>query len=360
MRTPSMIFWLNSYFLAISRSDVSEMMNDINDLKELLNYPKDIVITTHRNPDGDAIGSSLGLYHFLKQLGHSIHIITPSEYPDVFSWMPEIEKIVIYDIDPEYSQELVEKAGLIFFLDFNGLDRIDKLGELIEPVKATKVMIDHHLYPDSCADYILSDTTASSTCELVVDFIKSLEMTRYLNDVVGDCLFTGILTDTGSFKYSTSAKLYRTVAELVELGVDDYRLQDLIFNSMKEKHLRLLGHCLNNRMEILEEYSTGIITLTKDDYADFDIQRGDTEGIVNFLLKVKKVKMAAFITEQPTIVKISLRSKGDFSVQEIAKKHFRGGGHKNASGGFSFQSLESTVNRFKKLLPRYKEQLSIQ
>jgi phosphoesterase RecJ-like protein len=333
------------------------MMNDINDLKVLLNFPKDIVITTHRNPDGDAMGSSLGLYHFLVGLGHSVHVITPSEYPEVFSWMPDAERITIYDIEPEYSKELVERAELIFFLDFNGLDRIDKLGELIDPVKAAKIMIDHHLYPEPCADYILSDTSASSTCELVFDFIHQLEMASHLNLPIAECLFTGILTDTGSFKYSTSAKLYRIVADLVELGVDDYKLQDRIFNSMKEKHLRLLGHCLNNRMEILEEYNTGIITLTKDDYSDFDIQRGDTEGIVNFLLKVKNVKMAAFITEQPTIVKISLRSKGAFSVQEIAKRHFRGGGHRNASGGFSFQSLEVTVNRFKNILPKYKEKL---
>jgi len=334
-----------------------KMINDINDLKVLLNLPKDIVITTHRNPDGDAMGSSLGLYHFLKQLGHSIHIITPSEYPDTFAWMPEAEKITIYDIEPEYSKELVDQAEVIFFLDFNGLDRIDKLGEIIEPVKATKIMIDHHLYPEGCADYLLSDTSASSTCELVFDFIHQLELEKHLDRTIGECLFTGILTDTGSFKYSTSAKLYRIVAELIELGVDDYMLQDLIFNSMKEKHLRLLGHCLNNRMQILEEYNTGIITLTKDDYADFDIQRGDTEGIVNFLLKVKKVKMAAFITEQPTIVKISLRSKGEFSVQEIAKRHFRGGGHRNASGGYSFQPLDTTLNRFKKILPEYKEKL---
>jgi phosphoesterase RecJ-like protein len=332
-------------------------MENINDLKALLAIPRDIVITTHRNPDGDAIGSSLGLYHFLNKDGHTVRIISPSEYPEAFSWMPGVNDIIIYDLDPEYSQKLVERADVIFCLDFNALDRIDKLGELIEPTKCDKVMIDHHLYPEGFADFLLSDTSASSTCELVFDFIHMLGMERELDVTIGECLFTGIITDTGSFRYSTSAKLYRTVADLVELGVDDYKLQDLINNSMKEKHLRLLGHCLNNRMEILEEYNTGIIALTKQDYEDFDIQRGDTEGIVNFLLKIKNVKMAAFITQQPTICKISLRSKGDFSVQEIAKRHFKGGGHQNASGGFSFQSLEATVNRFKSVLPSYKEKL---
>ncbi|MCB0558476.1 MAG: DHH family phosphoesterase [Lewinellaceae bacterium] len=332
-------------------------MENIKELKALLAYPKDIVITTHRNPDGDAIGSSLGVYHFLNKLGHAVRIVSPSEYPDVFGWMKDIEKIIIYDTEPEEAQAVIQRADMIFCLDFNALDRIDKVGELIEKARGVKVMVDHHLYPEPFPEFMLSDTTASSTCELVFDLITGLGWKEHMDHLIGECLFTGILTDTGSFKYSTSAKLFRIVAELIEFGVDDYRLQDRIFNSMKEKHLRLLGHCLNNRMEILEEYQTGIITLTKEDYVDFDIQRGDTEGIVNFLLKVKKVKVAAFITEQPTIVKISLRSKGDFSVQEIARQHFKGGGHKNASGGYSFQSLSATVRRFKGVLPQYKDQL---
>ncbi|MCO6487622.1 MAG: DHH family phosphoesterase [Phaeodactylibacter sp.] len=332
-------------------------MENIKELKALLGYPKDIVITTHRNPDGDAIGASLGTYHFLNKLGHAVRIVSPSEYPDGFGWMKDIEKIVIYDTEPEEAQAVIQRADIIFCLDFNALDRIDKVGDLVEKAKAVKVMVDHHLYPEPFPDFILSDTTASSTCELVFDLINGLGWKEHMDHLIGECLFTGILTDTGSFKYSTSAKLYRIVAELIEFGVDDYKLQDLIFNSMSEKHLRLLGHCLHNRMEILDEYQTGIITLTKEDYANFDIQRGDTEGIVNFLLKIKNVKVAAFITEQPTIVKISLRSKGDFSVQEIAKRHFKGGGHKNASGGYSFQSLSTTVRRFKKVLPLYKDQL---
>lgn len=333
------------------------MMENIKELKALLNYPKDIVIVTHRNPDGDAIGSSLGLYHFLNKLGHTVRMVSPSEYPEVFSWMKDIEKIIVYDVEPEDSSAVIDRADMIFCLDFNALDRIDKVGELVDKAKGARVMVDHHLYPEPFADFILSDTAASSTCELVFDLIMGLGWKEHMDHIIGECLFTGILTDTGSFKYGTSAKLFRIVAELIEFGVDDYRLQDLIFNSMSEKHLRLLGHCLHNRMEILEEYQTGIITLTKEDYANFDIQRGDTEGIVNFLLKVKNVKVAAFITEQPTIVKISLRSKGDFSVQEIARRHFKGGGHKNASGGYSFQSLNATVRRFKSVLPHYKDKL---
>lgn len=332
-------------------------MENLQELKSFLSQPRDIIITTHRNPDGDAIGSSLGLYHYLEDRGHSVKIISPSEYPDFLAWMPDVDKIMVYDIEPEESEKAIQKAEIIFCLDFNALDRIDKVGEIIDKHNCLKVMIDHHLYPENFVDYIISDTTASSTCEMVFDFIADLGHKHFMTHKIGDCLFTGILTDTGSFKYSTSAKLFRIVADLLELGVDDYMLQDLIFNSMKEKQLKLLGHCLYNRMEILPEYGTGIIYLTKEDYSTYDIKRGDTEGIVNYLLKISGIRMAAFIMEQPTIVKISLRSKGDFSVQEIAKRHFKGGGHKNASGGASFQGLNATLKKFKELLPRYKSHL---
>lgn len=332
-------------------------MENIQELKTLLSIPKDIVITSHRNPDGDAIGSSLAVYHFLKRQGHVVHVIFPSDYPDNFAWMRDADKILIHDLEPEDANEYLEKADIIFSLDYNDLERVDKMGEIIAPLKCKKVMIDHHLYPSGFADFMLSDTTASSTCELVYDFMEMLDEKKSIDPIVGECMFTGILTDTGSFKYSTSPKLFRIVADLVERGVDDYELQDLIFNTMTEKQLRIMGHIFNNRMEILPEYKTGIISLTKEDYEYFDIQRGDTEGVVNHLLKMKNVKVAVFIHEQPKIVKISMRSKGNFSVQEICQKHFRGGGHKNASGGASYSGLTATINKFKRLLPEYKNQL---
>lgn len=332
-------------------------MDYLHEIKSLLAIPKDIVITTHRNPDGDAIGSSLAMYHYLNKLGHTVRIVSPSEYPEFLEWMPNVHDIIIYDVDPDASKFRIEQADIIFYMDFNALDRIDKVGELTDAQRCTKILIDHHLYPEPMADYVISDTTASSTCELVYDFIDRLGDKQKIDKNVADCIFTGILTDTGSFKYSTSPKVFRLAAELIEMGVEDNLLQDLIFNSLDEKYLRLLGYCLNRNMEILDEYHTGIITLSKEDYERFNIQRGDTEGIVNYLLKLKNVKLAAFITEQPTIVKISLRSKGSFSVQEIAKKHFKGGGHKNAAGGYSFQNLKITVRKFKELLPEYQEQL---
>ena len=328
-------------------------------VKKILSSPKKIVITSHRNPDGDAMGSSLGLQLFLDQFGHDTTVVLPSDYPEFVAWMKGSERILIHDSTPEIANKKLKAADIIFVLDYNGLDRVDKMGEVIGSLTdTTKIMIDHHLYPEDFCDYTFSDTSASSTCEMVYEFIIGLEEQEKLTIPLGECLYSGILTDTGSFKYSTSSKLFRVVAGLKDMGVDDTKLQNLLFNSLPEKNLRLLGYCLNNCMEILPEYKTGIISLTKDDYEHFDIQRGDTEGIVNYLLMMKEIKLAAFITEQPTIVKISLRSKGDFSVQEIAKKHFRGGGHKNASGGASFKGLRSTINKFKKVLPDYKEALN--
>jgi phosphoesterase RecJ-like protein len=328
-------------------------MENIEELKVHLSTPKSIVITAHRNPDGDAIGASLGLYHFLNQFGHTVRIIFPSEYPSVFEWLEEVDKAIIYDLDKAKSEELVKEANIIFCLDYNSLDRVDKLGVFINESKAVKVMIDHHMDPEPFVDFMMSHPEASSTAEMIYTFIEQLGDKDKLNTSIGEAIFTGLLTDTGSFAYNTNPNLFRVASELKALGVDDYKLQQAIFNTLPEKNLRLLGHCLANRMEIIPELHTGIIVLNKEDYIKFDIQRGDSEGIVNYILSVKGIKVAAFIREQPYIVKLSLRSKGDFSVQEIARDHFNGGGHMNASGGYSKKGLKDTLEKFKTILPAY-------
>ncbi len=333
-------------------------MDALNRLKTLMEQPRKVLLTAHRNPDGDAIGSMLGLYHLLRKLGHEVAMAVPSAFPEFLDWMPGVDQILIHDDQAEACSPVAEGAEVVFYLDFNDIERIDKLGELCHATEAFKVMIDHHLDPqDGIADYMLSEPSASSTCELVWDFIHLMGWEALIDCRVAECLFTGLLTDTGGFKYATSPRVYRLAADLVEKGVDDVVLQDRLFNSMTEKQLRLLGHALAHRMEILDEYHTGIITLTKKDYERFEIARGDTEGIVNYLLKLRNVKLAAFIHEQPTITKISLRSKGDLSVQEIAQRYFKGGGHKNASGGYSYIGLGPTVRKFKSVLPKIKDQL---
>jgi len=333
-------------------------MEEIALLKTLLETPKKIVITSHRNPDGDAVGSSLALAGWLKLKGHECDILLPSEFPDFLSWMTGANEVFVHDLDAQICNEKVAAAEIIFCLDFNALERIDRLGEQVKKSEVTKVMIDHHLNPSDFAQINYLDTTASSTCELIFRLIdQEFGEREMINQVIGESILTGILTDTGSFKYATSSRLLRIVADLLDLGIDDSKLQDLIFNSQSEKHLRLLGHCLKNRMEVLPEFKTGIIYLSKKDYEDFEIQRGDTEGIVNFMLKVKDITMAVFVTEQPTIVKLSMRSKRSFSVEEICKKYFKGGGHKNASGGYSYQSLNGTIHKIKDILPEFKEKL---
>ena len=333
------------------------MMDNIDKLAGILSLPREIVIVSHRNPDGDAIGSSLGLSLYLQRKRHNTKIIFPSEFPDVFNYLPESDSILIHDKDPNTCDNYLNSAEVIFCLDFNSLDRIDKLGVKINDKNATKVMIDHHIDPEPFPDFMLSDVSSSSTSELIYDFITQLGDEKMIDPIMGECLYTGIITDTGSFKFGTSAKLFRIVASLKEKGVDDLKLQDYIFNSMPIRNMKLLAHCLYNRMEIIEDYGVGIIVLNKYDYQNFNIQRGDTEGIVNYLLMMRKVRVAAFITQQPNIVKFSLRSKGNISVQEIARNHFKGGGHKNASGGAFHGSLKSAIDKFKSIIPDYLEKL---
>ncbi len=329
------------------------MEEDILALKSFLLIPRDITVIAHRNPDGDALGSSLGLKIFLEKMGHFVTVVMPSEAPNTFKFLPHIGQMVIFDLRHDDARDYLTKADCIFCLDFNALDRVDKLGETIQFAENKKVLIDHHLDPEPFADHIFSDTESSSTCELVYKFIVDLGKEDLLDAEIGMCLFTGLITDTGSFRYATRPYTYEVAAKLKEVGVDDYKLQDIINNSLKEKHLRLLGHCLVNRMEVMDDYGVAIIHLTKKDYIDFDIQRGDTEGIVNHMLMMKHVRVAAFITEQPTIVKMSLRSKGNISVQQIAANHFRGGGHKNASGAGIYARLDDVIDKFKRVIPRY-------
>ncbi len=328
-------------------------MEGIELLKKELSQPKDIAIFSHRNPDGDALGSSMALKLYLEKMGHSVKIIFPSEFPSIYTFLPKTDEVVIFDFEKEKVNEIIEHAKMMFFLDFSSLDRIDKIGELIIDKKIPKVHIDHHIDPEPIADYVLSDTSSSSTSELIFEFLDELDDNKHMNEDIAKCIMTGLITDTGSFRYSTTSKTFHVASELMKYNLDLNYIQNKIHNSHSEKQIRLLGHALNKRLEIIPEFHTGIITLTKKDYQDFDIQRGDTEGLVNYILMMNNIKVAALITEQPTIVKLSLRSKGDISVQELARDNFKGGGHKNAAGGHAYAKLDTVVNKFKSILPFY-------
>ncbi|WP_316842945.1 DHH family phosphoesterase [Pedobacter gandavensis] len=334
-------------------------MLSVPELKSLLATPQKIVITTHHKPDGDAMGSSLGLYAYLIQKGHHVTVITPTDYPYFLHWLPNNSDVIIYTEQQEKAAQLVADAAMIFCLDFNNLSRINELGELVRASSALKLMIDHHLDPEDFDDYRHWSINACAAAQLVYDFIvNELEDGEFMNKDIATCLYTGIMTDSGSFRFpSANATVYRIAADLIDLGAEHWKIHQLVYDNATENRLRFLGHCLSNKLEIIPEFHTAIITVTKEELKSFNIQTGDTEGIVNYALSINGIKLAAFIIERTDKVKLSLRSTGDFPANEICKKYFNGGGHKNAAGGFSDENLADTVTTFKALLPDYKVQL---
>lgn len=334
-------------------------MLDLASLTEFLSQPRRIVITTHHKPDGDAMGSSLGLYNYLIQQGHHTHVITPTDYPDFLSWMPGNGEVIIYTANQELSARLVAEAEIVFCLDFNSLSRINELGEEVRKSSAYKVMIDHHLEPEDFDDYRHWDINACAAAQLVYTFITDqLNNKALISKDVATCLYTGIMTDSASFRLpNTTSAVHRIVADLIDAGANNSRIHELVYNSASENRLKFLGHCLANCLEILPEYNTAIISVNKADLQRFDVNTGDTEGIVNYALSIASVRLAAFVVERTDRVKLSLRSKGEFPANEICKKYFNGGGHRNAAGGHSDKSLDDTVAQLKLILPEYKKLL---
>ena len=336
------------------------MTKNAQELKVLLSSPKKIVITTHKGPDGDAIGSSLGLLHLLKQLGHEVQIITPNEYAEFLHWLPGNSKIITYDKNEVKASKLTSEAELIFLLDFSHLSRLSTYADTIKNSNATKVMIDHHQDPDiNIADIIFSDTSACSTAQMVFEVIEAMQMNKFLNKEIAECLYVGIMTDTGSFKYaSTTSKTHNIIAELINLGAKNDKIHDLIYDNSSATKIQLLGYCLNEKLRLYPESNAAIISLTKNELKTFKFKKGDTEGFVNYALAIKGIKFAIFIAEKDGMVKLSLRSKGEFKVNEIANKYFNGGGHINASGGISEVSVNETIIKVEKILNKYKTKLN--
>lgn len=334
-------------------------MLDLSPLVKLLAEPKHIVITTHPKPDGDAMGSSLGLYNYLIRKGHQVNVITPTDYPAFLHWLPNNSTVNIFTEKPEESKKLVAEAELIFCLDFNSLVRINELGDYIRVAQAKKVLIDHHLEPEGFEDFRLWSTGACATAQLVYEFIVNIMGDRALmNADIASCLYTGIMTDTGSFRYrSTTSGVHHIVADLIDCGADNTKIHQLVYDNFAENRLRFLGYVLLNKLEVLSEYNSAIIAITGKELEQFHISTGDTEGIVNYALSIQGIKLAILIIERQDVVKLSLRSTGDFPANEICKKYFNGGGHLNASGGFSSEKIEAVRAKFNVILPEYKELL---
>jgi phosphoesterase RecJ-like protein len=329
--------------------------HDILQLQELLSPNTPAVILTHRNPDGDALGSTLGLKHYLDKKGIQSTVIVPNAYPSYFDWLPESRGIVVFEKDPTKSKALIEKAELVFCLDFNALSRVEEgLKVLVEASPAYKVLIDHHLQPEDFADFMHHKVEASSTCELVYEFIDLLGDENLIDKAIGTCLYTGIMTDTGSFRFSsTSPQTHRIAARLIELGVDHTVIHNEVLSTYTIDRMRYLGYCISEKLVVKLEYQTAYIWVTQEELNRYNHQQGDSEGIVNYALSIAGVKFAAFFSERGKEIRISFRSSGGMDVNQFARKHFNGGGHAMAAGGTSYAKMAETLSKFEGLLEEY-------
>lgn len=335
-------------------------MQPVDHLYPLLQSKRNIVITMHQKPDGDAMGSALALYHFFKSLDDNVTVISPTNWARFLNWMPGCDAVIDYELNTQHSTALLDKADLVFCLDFNSMHRTKKMETLLLGAKCVKVLIDHHEQPaEEHFDYGISDITKSSTCEMVYDFIVKSPYADKLDLNMAICIYTGIMTDTGSFRFSiTSAETHKAVAHLKELGLKHSIIHENIFDNFLENRLRFTGNALLNRLEILYEYNTALMAIPKRDLLKYEIQTGDTEGLVNYLLSIEGIKLGALLIDRTEERKWSFRSKGDFDVNELARNHFEGGGHKNAAGGRSSENLEDNIKRFKEIIKQYETQLT--
>ena len=326
--------------------------NDFAEIKILLATPKKIAIVPHRSPDGDAMGSTLAMYHFLKKLGHPATVIVPNEFPEFLAWLPGSENVLVFENDRQTVTQIFREADIVFALDFNALHRTGDLEHVLAKLTSTMIMIDHHEKPEAFAKYTYSDTAFGSTCEMVYNFIVSLGKQELIDKTIATCIYTGILTDSGSFRFpKTTGTTHRIVADLIDIGVENSEIPSLLFDNGSYESLQLLGRALQN-LKLIPEKKTSYIKLSQQELDRFHYKKGDTEGIVNYGLTIKGIIFAAIFIEHTDekIVKISFRSQGGFDVNQFARDHFSGGGHINAAGGKSYLSLEETVKRFEKIV----------
>ncbi|MGB0896230.1 MAG: DHH family phosphoesterase [Flavobacteriaceae bacterium] len=326
----------------------------------LLQESKNIVITCHKGPDGDAIGASLALYLFLQKLQKNVTVIVPDDFPYFLKWLPEHDNIKCYDTEKEISDQLISNANLIFSLDYNALNRTGDMVTALSAATGKFIMIDHHQQPDNYAEVTYSDTSICSTCQMVYHFIEALGYVDMIDIDIAQCIYTGIMTDTGSFRFrSTTSTTHRVIANLIDKGIDNASIHQNVYDSNSYNRLQLLGKALTN-LKVIPELHTAYITLSKQELEDFNAQKGDTEGVVNYALSLQGIKLAAIFKEDVSnnLVKMSFRSKGSFSVNEFARTHFNGGGHINAAGAASDLSLNDTLEKFISILPSYKKELN--
>ncbi len=335
-------------------------MNPITEIIKDLTTHKKSVITMHQKPDGDAMGSALGLFHFLIQFGHDATVISPTNWASFLNWMPGCEAVLDYDKDTLKSDALISDADWIFCLDFNTLSRTKNMEQALLKSNAQRILIDHHQQPQTeVFSFGISDTTKSSTAEMVYDFIYASGYQDKINDAISQCIYAGVMTDTGSFRFpSTSPSVHVLVSDLLKRGLQQSVIHENLFDNFSENRLRFIGNVLLNRMEVFYEFNTALITIPQNDLFKYDIKTGDTEGLVNYPLSIEGIKMAAIIIDRGEERKCSFRSKGNFDVNTFARKYFNGGGHFNAAGGSSKEPLESVITQFKLAISENKNELS--
>jgi len=337
--------------LGISESSISYLI-------KLLEEKSDVLITTHYNPDGDAIGSSLAMYHFLSSLGIKSTVLIPNELPSFLQWLPGVKEAVIYIENPETANALLASADLIFCMDYNGLGRVKLFTDQLRAANATRVLIDHHIQPENEFDLTFSEIGVSSTSELLYQIINEAGITNAISIEMAECFFVGIMTDTGSFSFACNRpETFVIASELIRTGLDVEKVHRKVYDTYSESRMRLLGHCLGSNMKVMPEFATAYIWLSKEDLEKYAYQQGDTEGFVNYALSIQNVAVAALFTERDDRVRVSLRSKGEFSMNEFARAHFNGGGHRNAAGGDIFKTMPETLTWFESLLPLYSDQI---
>lgn len=321
----------------------------IDALKQILSSPKQIVIVSHRNPDGDALGSSLGFKFFLEKLNHIVDFVSPTNYTNNLSWIPGTDTILVYEneIGKKLCEAKISSAEVIFCLDFNALTRLEELGKHISDSVATKVMIDHHQQPENFAQLTFSDARYCATSEMVYDIISDLQRNDLIDTPIAECLYVGLATDNGFFQFSnTTPNALRVGAALVEKGARPEYISEKIFNVFRETRLRFFGYCLHEKLKLVKGGTVAYILLTQAEIKKFNLQAGDSEGLVNYPFKIEGVQVSAFFSEEPDRIKISFRSRGKIDVNAFARTYFEGGGHTNAAGGKSFIGLEKTEKKF--------------
>lgn len=325
------------------------LMKPVQEIFPLITAPRKVVITTHQKPDPDAMGSSLGLFHFLTALGHEVKVISPTNWATWLNWMPASEEVIDFELNNQKAIDALNEAEWLFCLDFNIFTRTKNLSPKLYEFSGTRILIDHHQQPDTASfHYGISDTAKSSTAEMVYDFIVQSGHQDKVSTIIAECLYAGVMADTGSFRFaSTTASVHHMVAFLKERGLEHSRVHENIYDNFLENRLRFIGHILMHRMEVFYEYNTALIAISKKDLLRYQIKTGDTEGLVNYPLSIQGIKLAALVIDRDEERKWSFRSKGGFDTNTFARKYFSGGGHFNASGGKSSDSLEKTVENFK-------------